>query len=153
MSTPRGDTLFVNVSAAEARRRLKGFGHGVRKIRSAGRNRAMIIHTATGDHLRDLQNQFADAGFATTEADSSEPVDNLRNLGPTRSAWLHAAGIHTLAELRRFGPPAAFRLVKRQQPQADWNLLWALAAGLTDRDWRELTAEERERLRSEIERR
>jgi hypothetical protein len=44
--------LFVNLGASQARRRLKGFGHGVRKVESAGRNQAVIIHTATGRHLQ-----------------------------------------------------------------------------------------------------
>ncbi len=42
MPNPKGSHLFVNVGPSEARRRLKGFGHGVRKIQSAGRNQAVI---------------------------------------------------------------------------------------------------------------
>lgn len=67
MADPKGDRLFVNVSAAETRRRLRRFGHGVRKIRSAGKNRAVIIHTATGEHLEELQAQFDDVGWSTNE--------------------------------------------------------------------------------------
>jgi DNA transformation protein and related proteins len=52
----------VNVGASQARRRLKGFGHGVRKVQSAGREKAVIIHTATGLHLDELEAQFADVG-------------------------------------------------------------------------------------------
>ncbi|MGE5195314.1 MAG: hypothetical protein ACM3U2_22705 [Deltaproteobacteria bacterium] len=47
--------LYVGLSASEARRRLKGHGFGVRKVESAGKNRALIIHTATGDHRRKLE--------------------------------------------------------------------------------------------------
>jgi len=151
MPTPKGDKLFVNVGASEARRRLKSYGHGVRKIQSAGRNQAVVIHTATGRHLQELQNKFADVGFASKETELSEPVENLRNLGPTSAAWLHDAGIHTIAELRRLGPSVAFRLVKQQQPKVTLNLLWALVAGLADRDWRELTDAEKERLRAETD--
>jgi DNA transformation protein len=151
MPTPKGDKLFANVSASEARRRLKGFGHGVRKIQSAGRNQAVIIHTATGRHLRELENKFADVGFASKETELSEPVENLRNLGPTSAAWLHDAGIHTIADLRRFGAAAAFRLVKQQQPKASLNLLWGLVAGLADMDWRDLTDEQKESHRKEVE--
>ena len=43
--------LFVNLGASQARRRLKGFGHGVRKVETAGSNKAVIVHTATGQHL------------------------------------------------------------------------------------------------------
>jgi hypothetical protein len=67
MPDPKGDKLFVNVSAAEARRRLAGFGHGVRKIHSAGRSRAVVIHTATDRHLEELERKFADVGSSRNE--------------------------------------------------------------------------------------
>jgi hypothetical protein len=54
MADPEGDKLCVNLSASQTRRRLKGFGHGVRKVQSAGRNQATIIHTAIGRHLEEL---------------------------------------------------------------------------------------------------
>ena len=62
MSDPQGFYLFVNLSASETRRRLRGFGHGVRKIHSAGKNQAVVIHTATGEHFEELQAKFADVG-------------------------------------------------------------------------------------------
>lgn len=61
MSEVKGDKLFVNLSASQARRRLKGFGHGVKKVLSAGKNQAVVVHTATGQHLRELEALFADA--------------------------------------------------------------------------------------------
>lgn len=149
MGQPKGDHLIVNVSAAEARRRLKGFGHGVRKIRSAGKNQALIIHTATGRHLEELKTKFADVGCSGDQL--SEPIQNLRNLGPASAAWLRDAGIATIAELQRLGPVLAYRLVKQHQPGASLNLLWAIAAGLADRDWRELSDDEKQRLLEEIE--
>ncbi len=60
MSDIKGDKLHVNLSASQVRRRLKGLGFGVRKVQSAGRNEAVIIHTATGDHLRELRGIFDD---------------------------------------------------------------------------------------------
>ena len=77
MTEPEGDKLWVNVSAAEARRRLKGFGHGVRKVHSAGRNQAVIIHTATGKHLEQLEAKFADVGSSRREIDLARPLDDL----------------------------------------------------------------------------
>jgi len=151
MADPKGFHLYVNLSASQARRRLKRFGHGVRKIQSAGKNQAVVIHTATGRHLEELEAQFTDAGCSSRGQELSEPVANLRNLGPTSSEWLRDAGITTIADLERIGPALAYRLVKRHQPKASLNLLWAMAAGLADRDWRELTDAEKERLRSEIE--
>lgn len=61
MATIKGTRLYVALSASQARRRLKGHGLGVRKIESAGKNRALIIHTATGQHQRDLEALFHDA--------------------------------------------------------------------------------------------
>ena len=149
MSDPKGATLYVNVGASQARRRLKGFGHGVRQVQSAGKHRAVIVHTATGRHLEELRGKFADVGCSAHERDLSEPVDNLRNLGPTSCDWLRAAGIRTIADLRSMGPVTAFRLVRAKQPRASFNLLWALAAGLEDRDWRGLSDEEKSRRRAD----
>lgn len=56
----KGDRLYVNLSATQTRRRLKGYGFGVRKIHSDGKNRAVIIHTATGQHREELHALFAD---------------------------------------------------------------------------------------------
>lgn len=73
VSDPKGAHLFVNLAASETRRRLKGFGHGVRKIHSDGKNRAVVIHTATGEHLRELQAKFADVGcWSREENETSE---------------------------------------------------------------------------------
>jgi hypothetical protein len=148
----RGATLLVNLSAAQTRRRLHGFGHGVRQVHSGGRNRAVIIHTATGGHLRALQARFADVGWADQEEDLPEPLENLRNLGPQSATWLRAAGICHRADLERIGPVVAFRRVREAQPRASLNLLWALAAALDGRDWRELTAPEKAALRAELAR-
>jgi DNA transformation protein and related proteins len=78
----KGEKLFVNVNSSQTRRRLKGFGHGVRKVQSAGRNRAVIIHTATGRHLQELMAKFADVGYSTAERELSKPTENLRNPDP-----------------------------------------------------------------------
>jgi hypothetical protein len=69
MTDIRGDRLYVSLSASQVRRRLKGFGHGVRKIQSAGKNRAVIIHTATGQHLEELEAVFGDVKVSSTKED------------------------------------------------------------------------------------
>jgi DNA transformation protein len=63
----KGQRLFVNLGASQVRRRLKGYGLGVRKVESAGKNRAVIIHTATGGHLRELESLFHDVIDSTVE--------------------------------------------------------------------------------------
>ncbi len=67
MTEIKGQHLYVNLSASQVRRLLKGFGHGVRKIQSAGRNRAVVIHTATGQHLEELEAVFGDVKISSSE--------------------------------------------------------------------------------------
>ena len=82
---------------------------------------------------------------------STTPIEQLRNLGPTSASWLRACSIATIEELQQLGAGLAFRIVRDRYPTASLNLLWALAAGLENRDWRSLTKEERLRLRQEAE--
>ena len=64
---------------------------------------------------------------------------------------LAEAGVTTLAELQQLGAVRAYRLVSQlQHGKASLNLLWALAAGLEDRDWRSLSRDERDSLRREL---
>ena len=74
MSELKGQRLVVNLGAAQARKRLKGFGHGVRKVQTGGTNRAVIIHTALGHNLEALKAKFADVGFECPAED--EPVED-----------------------------------------------------------------------------
>jgi hypothetical protein len=67
----KGEKLYVALGASKVRRRLKGHGFGVRKVYSDGKNRAVIIHTATGDHLRQLEAFFQDV--LSTPTDSYQP--------------------------------------------------------------------------------
>jgi hypothetical protein len=60
MNEIKGDRLYVNLSASQTRRRLQGYGFGVKKIHSDGKDRAVIIHTATGQHREELHRLFAD---------------------------------------------------------------------------------------------
>ena len=83
--------------------------------------------------------------------ESNLPIESLRNLGPKSGEWLRESGITTIAELERLGPVVAFRLVKQHQPKASLNLLWAMAAGLKGKDWRELSEAMKKRLRKEAE--
>lgn len=81
----------------------------------------------------------------------SQPIENLRNLGPASGQWLRAVGITTIAELQRIGPALAYLRVKEKQPRASLNLLWALAAGVKQKDWRQLTVEEKRQLKRQCE--
>lgn len=66
---------------------------------------------------------------------------------------LAEAGIRTIDELQELGAVRAYIRVKALRPKSvSLNLLWALAAGLEDRDWRELSAEEKASLSAEVQR-
>jgi len=67
MGEPKGDMLYVDLPASQVRRRLKGFGHGVRKVQSAGKGRAVVIHRATGQHLEELMAVLGDVRVASSE--------------------------------------------------------------------------------------
>ena len=71
MKEIKGERLYVALGASKVRRRLKGHGFGVRKVYSDGKDQAVIIHTATGDHLRQLEALFQDV--LTTPANSKTP--------------------------------------------------------------------------------
>lgn len=78
-------------------------------------------------------------------------IEGLLNLGPKSCRWLSEAGIDSLEQLQTLGPVVAYRIVKSQQPQASLNLLWALAAGLEGKDWRELDAQHKQRLKQQLQ--
>lgn len=142
------DRLYVNLSASQTRKRLKGYGFGVKKIEAAGRNQAAILHTATGSHLRELRALFADV---LAHSPDDVPVENLRNIGTASARWLKEVGVTTQAELARLGAASVFRLVRQRQPEASFHLLWALAGALSDRDWRDLSDAEQQRLRQQVD--
>jgi hypothetical protein len=73
----KGDRFYVALNASQARRRLKGHGLGVRKVESAGTNRAMIIHTATGEHLQQLLALFQN--LITGPEDPPAPAERSDN--------------------------------------------------------------------------
>lgn len=67
----------------------------------------------------------------------------LPGLGLRSVQMLHAAGIHSLDELRQLGAVAAYVRVKRSQSAASLNLLWALEAALTGQHWQAVAREHR----------
>ena len=84
---------------------------------------------------------------------SGLPVASLRNLGSKSAMMLAEAGISTVGELRALGAVRAYLRVKSMRPKlASLNLLWAIAAGLDDRDWRELTMAEKNSLLFDVRR-
>ncbi len=84
------------------------------------------------------------------DAPHPTPPAKLLNLGPASTAWLAAVGVVTRDDLERLGSVAAFARVRRVQPKASHNLLWALEGALRGCDWRDLTAEDKAQLRREV---
>lgn len=60
MKEYRGYRLYVNLGPSRVRRRLRGHGFGVKVVQSAGTDRALIIHTATGSQRKRLERLFVD---------------------------------------------------------------------------------------------
>jgi DNA transformation protein len=56
---------------------------------------------------------------------------------------LAAAGIHSAEQLRALGAVAAFARVRRTDPRASLNLLWALEGALTGLPWQTVAREHR----------
>ncbi len=68
---------------------------------------------------------------------------SLPNLGPKSAQFLLDAGITSHAQLQRLGAVRAYTMVKRVQPRASLNLLWALEGALSGLHWRVVAKEHR----------
>lgn len=73
-------------------------------------------------------------------------IEDLQGLGPKSAGMLARAGIASAEELRALGAVQAFIAVKRSNPSASLNLLWALEGALTGRHWKEVARIDRTRL-------
>jgi hypothetical protein len=86
-------------------------------------------------------------------APAGRPVAALRNLGPVSARRLAAVGIATERDLAAIGAVEAYLRVLDHHPHGtSLNLLWALHGALHDVDWRDIPADDRARLRSQVER-
>lgn len=65
------------------------------------------------------------------------------NLGPKSAQVLVAAGISSLAELRRLGAIVAYAKAKQHEPKVTLNLLWALEGALSSLPWQTVAREHR----------
>jgi len=79
------------------------------------------------------------------------PISELKNLGPVSARWLEGIDVRSAGDLRRLGPALAWRIVRERYPEANVLLLWAMAAGLEDRHWQSLGADQKKALRAEAE--
>ncbi|WP_219118622.1 TfoX/Sxy family protein [Janthinobacterium sp. UMAB-56] len=67
----------------------------------------------------------------------------LRNLGMASSQMLYFAGIRSEDQLRAMGTVAAYLAVTKAGCSPSLNLLWAIEGALTDRDWTDVSRNER----------
>lgn len=76
---------------------------------------------------------------------TAKRIQDLPNLGPKSAEMLARAGIGSWAALKKLGAVEAYRKVKAVDGRASLNLLWALAAALSDppRHWRDVAREDR----------
>lgn len=151
MNAESYNRLAVELSASQVRRLLKGRGFGVRRIESAGKGRAVVVHTATGQHQRELTSFLTAAASASHPPQHDDSIRKLRNIGEVSAGWLEDVGITTCGKLQQLGPATAFRMVKQKYPRASLNLLWSLAAGMMDQDWRDLSTKDRKKLLAELD--
>ena len=81
----------------------------------------------------------------------SMELQGFPNLGRKSAEMLADAGITTIDQLRDLGPLVAFLAVRQCGHQPSLNLLWAMAAGLQNRHWNELSEQEKRSLRNQLE--
>jgi DNA transformation protein len=80
-----------------------------------------------------------------------DELQQMKNLGKTSVQWLHAAGIHSTADLRRLGAVKAYRAVKTRGFNVSKTLLYAIEGALQDRHWNTLPIERKKALKREID--
>ncbi len=79
------------------------------------------------------------------------PIETLRNIGSKSARMLEQIGVVTIDDLQQLGCVNAYQ--KLQFCFADrisLNFLWAMYAGLQGRDWRDLTIQEKDKLKEQL---
>lgn len=82
------------------------------------------------------------------EIPATASVEALRNIGPKTTAWLVAVGLGTVGELRSAGLREAYRRIKAKGLPISAIWLYAIDAGLQNKDWSEQTDERKAELRA-----
>lgn len=81
----------------------------------------------------------------------TDRIESLSNLGPKSAQMLRAAGISTLAQLKKHGSIKAYVKVRAIDKRASLNLLWALEGALSGRTWQDVARNDRLRLLLAVE--
>ena len=81
----------------------------------------------------------------------SDPVSNIRNLGPATEAEFARAGMHTAQQLRSIGADAAYARLIRSGTRPHFIGYYALVMGLQGRPWNDCTGDEKTKLRERFD--
>ncbi|MBN8590982.1 MAG: TfoX/Sxy family protein [Anaerolineae bacterium] len=81
-----------------------------------------------------------------------DSLASLKNIGPKTREWLHEVGIHTPADLDRFGAVEVYKRLKERFPEkVSLNALWGLQAAILDIHWTALPPDMKDDLRAQVE--
>ncbi|WP_343349270.1 TfoX/Sxy family protein [Pseudomonas sediminis] len=81
----------------------------------------------------------------------NDELQHLKNLGKTSAQWLHAVGIHSANDLRRYGAVGAYRAVRARGFRASKVLLYAIEGALLNVHWSELPAAHKAELNGKLD--
>lgn len=80
------------------------------------------------------------------------PVENLKNIGPKMTAWLHAIDVHSEEDIERLGVVEVYKRLKAARPkQVNLNALWSLQGAMLGIPWNQLPPDMKDNLRRELE--
>lgn len=82
----------------------------------------------------------------------SDPVSNIRNLGPSSEEGYARAGITTATQLRDLGADAAYLKYLQSGGFAHFIGYYALVMGLQGRPWNDCQGDEKVKLREQFDR-
>ncbi len=89
--------------------------------------------------------------FPCGDVVASGSIINLRNIGPKSARLLEQIGVSTIEDLHELGSINAYIKLQFSFPdEISLNFLWAMYAGLQDRDWRGLGEQEKQGLKSQL---
>lgn len=77
-------------------------------------------------------------------------IEDLKNLGKKSADVLSDAGIQSANQLLALGPVASFLAVRNSGQKPSLNLLWAIAAAVSDIHWLKLSSEQKGELEKEL---
>lgn len=81
----------------------------------------------------------------------SDPVSNIRNLGPAMDEACTRAGIHSAEELRTLGADAAYARLLQTGSRPHFIGYYVLVMGLQGRPWNDCKGDEKKALRKRFD--